>query len=179
MKEATLSGVYARRARSPAVGSNRVLVRGQDPDYLSGGPPFPVEDCGVINAASFWDFNHMSCGGDGGAGWGSTWLDFVDAHEKKHADQVEPSIAEYPKFDVPKELEGLVAESQSQLEDDALEIVDDSGRCVGWYAATHEDHPKPTFDVWFWQSGPGEWQRWQPSDPVWWPLNAVPQECKP
>lgn len=29
---ATLSGVYARRARSPSVGSNRVLVRGQDPD---------------------------------------------------------------------------------------------------------------------------------------------------
>lgn len=30
---ATLSGVYARRARSPSVGGKRVLVRGQDPEF--------------------------------------------------------------------------------------------------------------------------------------------------
>lgn len=32
LHDATLSGVYARRARSPSVGGNRVRVRGQDPE---------------------------------------------------------------------------------------------------------------------------------------------------
>lgn len=33
LHEATLSGVYARRARTPSVGGNRVLVRGHDPEF--------------------------------------------------------------------------------------------------------------------------------------------------
>jgi hypothetical protein len=44
-------------------------------------------------------------------------------------------------------------------------------------AVTHVVHPTPTFDIWFWQSGPSEFQEWQSSDPPWWQAYPVPTAC--
>lgn len=76
LHEGTLSGVYARRARSPSVGSNRVLVRG-DPRFdgaISIGDLLPHP----IRPAPYWSARANWCGylyidGREAAAWGGDY----------------------------------------------------------------------------------------------------------
>jgi hypothetical protein len=153
------------------------MASGKNPDYLSGGTPHPAEGC-IPNLLSFWEFNHVACGGDGGSQWGAAWLDWVDDHEDLHMDQPEQFINQAPGMrQVPAVLEALAFRSASELQDEVQKVVTESGYCTTSAAATHEFHPKPTFSVWFWQSGPAEWQEWDPSDPPWYPDYPIPSVC--
>jgi len=60
LHDGTIAGVYARRARSPSVGGNRVLVRG-DPDF-DGAPSIGDLLPDAIRPAPLWRSRAAWCG---------------------------------------------------------------------------------------------------------------------
>lgn len=144
------------------------------PAMLPTGPLRP-QSCGGLSSVSAWDFNHLSCGGNGGSGWGSGFLAWAWDHEQRHADQATSFLQSAPQHDLPARAESFVSMSPSGLLDLINPVGNNAVPCVQAGVRTHIFHPAPTFSIWHWSSSQNTFIEQQPV--AWWNPDHPPPAC--
>ncbi len=145
-----------------------------NPEMLPGGILRP-QSCGAFPEINAWDFNHFSCGGGGGSGWGGAYLNWAWDHEARHAAQAAPYIAAVSRMDLPREAEPLASMSSQGLRTAIQDLGDEARVCVHAAVLEHNSHPGSTFSIWRWGTISQSFFEQEPG--IWWSADPKPAQC--